>query len=35
LWRQVNGFPPSLYEEPLDQAINKSVSTNEEKSEEK
>lgn len=35
LWRQVNGFPPSLYEEPLDQAINKSVSTNEEKSVEK
>ena len=35
LWRQVNGFPPSLYKEPLDQAINKSVNTSEEKSEEK
>ena len=22
LWRQLNGFPPSLYEEPLDEVIN-------------
>lgn len=22
LWRQLNGFPPSLYEEPLDAAVN-------------
>lgn len=24
VWRQLNGFPPSLYEEPLDEVINKS-----------
>lgn len=24
LWRQLNGFPPSLYEEPLDEAVNNS-----------
>ncbi len=23
IWRQLNGFPPSLYEEPLDEAIQK------------
>jgi multidrug resistance efflux pump len=23
IWRQLNGFPPSLYEEPLDEAIEK------------
>ncbi|CAN5126553.1 biotin/lipoyl-binding protein [soil metagenome] len=23
MWRQLNGFPPSLYEEPLDKAIDK------------
>lgn len=25
LWRQLNGFPPSLYEEPLEDVINKKV----------
>lgn len=23
IWRQLNGFPPSLYEEPLDEAVDK------------
>lgn len=23
IWRQLNGFPPSLYQEPLDEAVNK------------
>jgi hypothetical protein len=22
IWRQLNGFPPSLYEEPLDEQLN-------------
>lgn len=26
MWRQLNGFPPSLYEEPLDQIIDKDTS---------
>jgi multidrug resistance efflux pump len=35
LWRQLNGFPPSLYEEPLDQAIKKGdMENNEMKTEE-
>ena len=25
LWRQLNGFPPSLYEEPLEDVINKKI----------
>ncbi len=25
LWRQLNGFPPSLYEEPLDQILEKNM----------
>ncbi|HEY0654383.1 MAG TPA: HlyD family efflux transporter periplasmic adaptor subunit [Chryseosolibacter sp.] len=36
LWRQLNGFPPSLYKEPLDQAVRKSDDKKkEEESEEK
>ena len=32
IWRQLNGFPPSLYEEPLDEAIqHNSKSTGEQK----
>lgn len=31
LWRQLNGFPPSLYEEPLDEAIRKNETPKEEK----
>jgi multidrug resistance efflux pump len=27
LWRQLNGFPPSLYEEPLDEVIEKKEAT--------
>lgn len=26
IWRQLNGFPPSLYEEPLDEALNTKVN---------
>ena len=25
LWRQLNGFPPSLYEEPLEDVLNKKI----------
>ncbi len=28
IWRQLNGFPPSLYEEPLDEYIEKNKSSN-------
>ena len=27
LWRQLNGFPPSLYEEPLEDVINKKIDS--------
>lgn len=30
MWRQLNGFPPSLYEEPLDEAVDKSAGKTEE-----
>ena len=30
LWRQLNGFPPSLYTEPLDAAVEKGSAKNEE-----
>jgi multidrug resistance efflux pump len=30
LWRQLNGFPPSLYAEPLDEAVDKSAGKTEE-----
>lgn len=33
LWRQLNGFPPSLYEEPLDEVIEKKKATNKMQSE--
>ncbi len=26
IWRQLNGFPPSLYEEPLDQILDKNMN---------
>jgi hypothetical protein len=26
IWRQLNGFPPSLYEEPLDEYLEKNKS---------
>lgn len=32
MWRQLNGFPPSLYEEPLDEAIRKNEMVKKEKS---
>lgn len=32
MWRQLNGFPPSLYEEPLDEAIKKNEVVKKEKS---
>jgi multidrug resistance efflux pump len=28
IWRQLNGFPPSLYEEPLDEVLQKKVPDN-------
>jgi len=28
IWRQLNGFPPSLYEEPLDEVLQKKVPEN-------
>jgi hypothetical protein len=28
IWRQLNGFPPSLYEEPLEEVIDKSKMKN-------
>ncbi|MEM8568176.1 MAG: biotin/lipoyl-binding protein [Bacteroidota bacterium] len=31
IWRQLNGFPPSLYEEPLDNKIGKDAKKDEEK----
>lgn len=31
LWRQLNGFPPSLYEEPLDQILKKNMGNEEQK----
>lgn len=34
LWRQLNGFPPSLYEEPLDEAIKKNEMVKKQKSSE-
>lgn len=30
MWRQLNGFPPSLYEEPLDEAVDKGAGKTEE-----
>ncbi|MCK6616969.1 MAG: HlyD family secretion protein [Cyclobacteriaceae bacterium] len=36
IWRQLNGFPPSLYEEPLDEVLQKKqVPVNTQKDEEK
>ncbi|QOI96977.1 MAG: HlyD family efflux transporter periplasmic adaptor subunit [Flammeovirgaceae bacterium] len=36
IWRQLNGFPPSLYEEPLDEVLQKKqVPVNQQKDEEK
>ncbi len=34
LWRQLNGFPPSLYEEPLDEVINKKAKSDNAESDE-
>lgn len=34
LWRQLNGFPPSLYEEPLDAAIKKNETPKQDKASE-
>jgi multidrug resistance efflux pump len=34
LWRQLNGFPPSLYNEPLDAALEKNKDTKQEKASE-
>lgn len=31
LWRQLNGFPPSLYDEPLDEAIKKNEAPKQDK----
>jgi multidrug resistance efflux pump len=31
IWRQLNGFPPSLYEEPLDDVLNKKQESDETK----
>ncbi|NBP69043.1 MAG: HlyD family efflux transporter periplasmic adaptor subunit [Cytophagia bacterium] len=33
LWRQLNGFPPSLYEEPLDEVIEKKDKANKKEAE--
>ncbi len=33
LWRQLNGFPPSLYEEPLDEVIEKKDAANKKQAE--
>lgn len=33
IWRQLNGFPPSLYEEPLDEVIEKKDAANKKQSE--
>jgi hypothetical protein len=33
LWRQLNGFPPSLYEEPLDEVIDKKDAANKKQAE--
>jgi multidrug resistance efflux pump len=35
LWRQLNGFPPSLYEEPLDEVIDKNTVQKEVSADEK
>lgn len=32
IWRQLNGFPPSLYEEPLDEQLNKGTQKTDSKS---